>query len=407
MAGTRRLKELAESADARLHLHERPAVIALSGGADSAALAWLYVRADKRTRALHVNHGLTHSDRLESAARAISDALGIDLDVVTVEVPIGSSPEGQAREARYSAFLDVLQPGEVLLTAHTLDDNAETVLLNLIRGTGSRGLAGIPRWRSTSISRPALDLRRSEMREIAVLAGLQFFDDPMNADLALTRNWIRKVVIPELEKANPRLRESLHRSAQFVDAESALVEEMARSAPLQVRDGGARVSCGQLLALPEPAASRVLMQMIDQVLGTTAVSADRVARMWSVLRGESASQEIGGGAIAETAGAMMVLRLATGGGSPSALTLEPGTQSVGNLEFDVLMVQRPSPVVPLSTWAATFPPDTELVAHPDGVVTANGEEAWIVGKERLPVAWYEPGTVGYLSVVAREGAGWT
>ena len=295
----------------------------------------------------------------------------------------------------------------MLLTAHTLDDDAETVLLNVIRGTGSRGLAGIPLWRSPSIARPALDVRRAELREIAALAGLEYFDDPMNADLGLTRNWIRMVVIPELERANPRLRESLHRSARFVEAESALVEEMARSAPLQIRDGGARVSCGQLMALPEPVASRVLIRMIGHVLGTTAVSADRVTRMWSVLRGDSASQEIGRGAIAERVGPMLVLRVATAEHPPSALKLEPGLQRIGDLEFDVMVAERPSAVVPLSAWAATFPPDTELVARPDGVVTANGEQAWIVGTKRLPVAWYEPGTVGYLSVVAREGAGWT
>ena len=407
MAGTRRLNDLAESAGALFALHEGPAVVALSGGADSAALAWLCVRAGKQTRAVHVNHGLAHSGRLEFAARSISDDLGIDLDVVAIEVPSGSSPEGQARKARYEALVDSIRPGEVLLTAHTLDDDAETVLLNLIRGTGTRGLAGIPRWRSPSIARPALDLRRAELREIAGLAGLEYFDDPMNADLGLTRNWIRRVVIPEMERANPRLRESLHRSAQLVEADSALVEDVARSAPLQIRDGGARISCGQLLALPEPAASRVLMHMIGHVLGPTAVSADRVSRMWSVLRGESASQEIGGGAVAGKVGPMLVLRVLTASDSPSELRLEPGTQGIGDLEFEVLVVQRPALVVPLSAWAATFPPATELVARPDGVVTANGEEAWIVGERRLPVAWYEPGTVGYLSVVAREGTGWT
>ncbi len=407
MVGTRRLKELAESVGARLTLHDGPVVVALSGGADSAALAWLCVRFGTQTRAVHVNHGLNHSARLESAARSISQALGIDLDVVRVEVSDGPSPEGQARAARYAVFVDVIRQGEVLLTAHTLDDDAETVLLNLIRGTGSRGLAGIPRWRSPEIARPALDVRRAELREIAGLAGLEYFDDPMNTDLGLTRNWIRRSVIPELERANPRLRESLHRSAQFVEAESAVAEEMARSTPLQVRDGGARIPCGQLLALPEPVASRVLMRMIVHVLGAAAVSADRVARMRSVLVGDSASQEIGRGAVVEKVGPMLVLRRATVDDAPSARKLEPGLQRIGHLEFDVLLVQEPSLTVPLSAWVATFPEDTELVARPDGVVTANGEDAWIVGEKRLPVAWYEPGSVGYLSVTAREGTGWT
>jgi tRNA(Ile)-lysidine synthase len=407
VVGTRRLNELGESALARLTLPDGALVLALSGGADSAALAWLCVRAGREARAVHVNHGLTHSERLESAAWSISDALDIGLDVVTVEVPSGSSPEARAREARYGALADPVGPGEVLLTAHTLDDDAETVLLNLIRGTGVRGLAGIPRWRAASIARPALDLRRAEMREIAGLAGLAYFDDPMNADLSLTRNWVRTIVIPELEMANPRLRESLHRSAQFVEAESAVIEDMALSIELQLRDGGAGVASGQLLTLPEAVGSRILIRMIDHVLGATGVAADRVSRMWSVARGEAASQEIGGGAVAELVGPMLVLRLTTGQVDQPTQVLEPGIQSIGDLEFEVLAIERSSRVIPLSPWVATFPSGTELVARADGVVTADGEEAWIVGKKRLPVAWYEPGTVGYLSVVAREGTGWT
>jgi tRNA(Ile)-lysidine synthetase-like protein len=407
MAGTRRLNELGESARGRLTLPEGSLVVALSGGADSAALAWLCVRAEREVRAVHVNHGFSHSQRLEAAARSISDALDIDLDVVTVDVPAGSSPEARAREARYSAFAGAVRSAEILLTAHTLDDDAETVLLNLIRGTGTRGLAGIPRWRPPSIARPALDVRRAEMREIAALARLPYYDDPMNADLGLTRNWIRAIVIPELETANPRLRESLHRSAQFVEAESAVIEDMARSTKLQLRDGGARVATGQLLTLPEAVASRILIRMIDHVSGATAISADRVSRMWSVARGESTSQEIGGGAVAESVGPMLVLRVKAGLEAPPAQVLEPGLQILGNLEFEVLVMQRSSAVIPLSPWVATFPSGTELVARAGGIVTANGEEAWIVGKKRLPVAWYEPGTVGYLSVTAREGTGWT
>lgn len=407
MAGTRRLNELGESAVARLTLPEGPLVVALSGGADSAALAWLCARAGNQPRAVHINHGLAHADCLESAAKSIADALEIDLEVVSVEVASGPSPEGRAREARYGAFAGAIRPGESLLTAHTLDDDAETVLLNLIRGTGTKGLAGIPRRRSPSISRPALDLRRSELREIAGLAGLGYVDDPMNEDLGLTRNWIRTIVIPELESANPHLRESVHRAAQFVEAESAVIEDLTRSAPLQVRDGGARIARGQLLALPEPVASRALISMIRHVLGVTGATADRVSRMWSVVRGESARQEIGGGATAELVGPMLVLRIGTEHKDKAEQALEPGLHSIGDLEFEVLAMQRPPRVIPLSAWTATFPLSTELVARTDGVVMADGEEAWIVGEKRLPVAWYEPGTVGYLSVTAREGTGWT
>lgn len=411
MAGPRRLTELAESASSRLELPEGPLVVGLSGGADSAALAWLCVRGGRETRSVHVDHGLRHSDRLREAAVAIAGMLGIDLDVVRVDVSSGASPEGQARRARYRAFSEATRPGESLLTAHTLDDDAETILLNLVRGTGTRGLAGIPRWRPVAIVRPALGLRRGEMREMAGLAGLPFVDDPMNDDLALTRNWLRNVIIPRLEAANPRLRESLHRAGELVASESAVIEDMARAVGPELAAGAARVARSQLLTVAEPVASRVLIHMIEHVLGWTAVTGERIARMWSVTRGEASRQEIGGGAVAELVGAMLVLTLHDG--DPDRDTemderaLLPGVNRAGRYEFEVLAVGSVARVVPLSNWSAIFPPGTELVARSDGVVTADGEEAWIVGEKRLPVAWYEPGTVGYLSVIAREGTGWT
>ena len=128
--------------------------MALSGGADSAALAFLVLRSSPESRAVHVNHSLPYSGRLEAAAREVASMLGIPLQVATVSVPEGSSPEGRARAVRYRALTDSADHGEVILTAHTLDDQAETVLFNILRGTGSRGLSGIPVWRPPNINRP-------------------------------------------------------------------------------------------------------------------------------------------------------------------------------------------------------------------------------------------------------------
>lgn len=407
MADTRRLRQLADSAARRLSLPDGDLVVGLSGGADSAALAWLCVYLEKPTRALHVNHGLEHSDALEAAARSIATGVGVDLMVVGVTVGEGASPEGRARAARYRAFETSTRAGETLLTAHTLDDDAETVLLNLLRGAGPRGLSGIPRRRSGSIARPALELRRSETREIASLAGLAFLDDPMNEDTALTRNWLRRVIIPQLEEANPRLAESLHRTGRLVGLDISHLDRLAAGLVPRLEGSMARQARGVLLTAPEQIASRALARMLEHVLGASGVTYERLERMWSVLRGESARQEIASGVVVELEGPMLVLRPA--GREPESVdvVLTPGSHRVGAFEFEVRGSDGPCQVVPLSKWTAIFPAGAELVARADGVVTADGQEAWVPGERRLPVAWYQPGARGYLSVTAREGAGWT
>lgn len=407
MVETRRLKALRESAGARLALPDRFLIVALSGGADSAALAYLCARQVPNVRALHVNHGLRHSAVLESAARSIAQDLELSLTIETVDVPDGPSPEGQARRARYEAFGDGLGPNEVVLTAHTQDDNAETVLLNAIRGTGLRGLRGIPYHRTPSVYRPILEVRRAETRELANLVGLGFVDDPMNEDLSLTRNWIRRVIIPQLEQANPRLVESLSRTSWLVEREAALVDEVSREVVPTLGEGAAKVARSVLLAAPESVADRVIIGMLAHVIGDSAVTAERVGRLRSVLKGHSDRQQVGGGAIAETSGAMLIVSGTVDDDEPADIELSPGHHRTGRLEFEVLSLDEPCRVLPLSRWAAVFPAGTRLVARSDGFVTADGEEAWIPGEKRLPVAWYEPGTVGYLSVVAREGTGWT
>ena len=405
MVEPRRLTELAGSFRARLQLPEGQLVVALSGGADSAALAWMCVALGRPSRSLHVNHGLPHSDLMESAARAIAGKIGIEIEVVAVEIQEGASPEGQARDARYAVFEQV-KDGAVL-TAHTLDDDAETLLLNLVRGAGPRGLGGIPYHRPPSIYRPALDLHRTETRELAHLAGLEFVDDPMNEDLTLTRNWLRRSLVPQLESANPRLMESLHRTARLLRLELGHLDDEAGSIRPMLAEGVAKSPSGVLLTISPAVAGRVMMTMLAHVLGPTAITEARVSRMWSVLRGESRRQELGGGVIAGLEGPMLVLRSEGRQDQGPETTLTPGIHRVGRLEYDVRSGREECRVLPLSSWAAVFPADTVLVALPGGVVTADGEEAWIPGEKRFPVAWYRPGETGYLSVRAREGTGWT
>jgi tRNA(Ile)-lysidine synthase len=159
---------------------------AVSGGADSLALLVLAVQAGCRVTAVHVDHGL----RPESEADLVRDAatrFGAGFRAEKVDVAPGPNLEARARAARYA----VLPPH--VLTGHTADDQAETVLLNLLRGAGLDGLAGMRRERH-----PILDLRRAETEAVCQAEGLTPFADPTNADPVHRRNRVRAELIPLL-----------------------------------------------------------------------------------------------------------------------------------------------------------------------------------------------------------------
>ena len=168
---------------------------AVSGGPDSLALLVLAVEAGLMVTAWHVDHGLRPgSDAEGERVAVVADSLGAAAVSVTAMVGDGPNLEARAREAR----LDALPDG--VLTGHTADDQAETVLLNLLRGSGVHGSAGI----GDPGRRPLLGLRRSETRAFCVACGLEPLDDPMNVDPRFVRNRIRNEVLPLLAKVSDR-----------------------------------------------------------------------------------------------------------------------------------------------------------------------------------------------------------
>ena len=278
MVETRRLNELRGRSGELLRLPTGDLVLALSGGADSATLAYLIRHLGRDHRAIHCNHGLPASDRLEEAARAVAGAVGMGLEVVRIEIPLGASIEGQARKARYSALLRALRPGETLLTAHTLDDQAETVLMSLLRGAGPAGLAGIP-VRNGSVARPMLAVSRSDTRELAGLAGLPFYDDPSNLDRGLRRNALRLEVIPDLAaRFNPRLVESLARSAALVRSDESHLQDEAAAVPFVESGTSLSISLGALFAVPRPVADRALRRCLSRMRPPHGGTADEMER---------------------------------------------------------------------------------------------------------------------------------
>jgi tRNA(Ile)-lysidine synthase len=168
---------------------------AVSGGPDSLALLVLAVEAGLIVTAWHVDHGLRPgSDAEGERVAVVADSLGAAAVSVTAMVDDGPNLEARAREAR----LDALPDG--VLTGHTADDQAETVLLNLLRGSGVHGSAGI----GDPGRRPLLGLRRSETRALCVACGLEPLDDPMNDDPRFVRNRIRNEVLPLLAEVSDR-----------------------------------------------------------------------------------------------------------------------------------------------------------------------------------------------------------
>lgn len=307
MAEPRRLKDLADAINQRARLPEEPHVVALSGGADSAALAFIADRASStKPRCVHVHHGLAASDRLAEAAGKVAQMLGMACDVVQVDVSAGPSPEAMAREARYRALEQAVASDERMLLGHTRNDQAETVLLNLIRGAGLRGLSGMPYQRTSRMYRPFLDVTRDETRELATLCGLPFVDDPTNRDLSLRRNFVRLELIPRMEELNPNLVDSLARTAEHVRGDSEFLDHL-RPAPIITDGETARVATGILLTLDPPLRARAIAALVGSFRERDAITAAELARVEEVLSGASAGAELEGGLTVATRGAYLVV----------------------------------------------------------------------------------------------------
>ncbi len=230
---------------------------ALSGGADSLALTAVAAAA-KPTTALIVDHRL-QSDSWRVAATARDQALAVgcvDAQVLCVDVGTTGGPEAAARTARYRALDDARGDAPVLL-AHTLDDQAETVLLGLGRGSGSRSIAGMrpcdPPW-----YRPLLGIRRALTHAACAELGLTPWQDPHNADRRFTRTRLRTEVLPLLEEVlGGGVAEALARTATALREDTDTLDELARQTLAEV--GTARgLDTARLAALPEAVRRRVI-----------------------------------------------------------------------------------------------------------------------------------------------------
>ena len=212
-------------------------VVALSGGADSlalaACLAFVGAKAGWDCGAIVVDHGL-QAGSAEVARRAASQAhaLGLTAEVVEVVVDATGGLEAAARTARYTALREVAASATraVVLLGHTLDDQAETVLLGLGRGSGPRSIAGMPPVTDV-FRRPFLGLRRAETEQICVALGLEPWSDPHNVDPRFRRSRLRREVIPLLEDVlGGGVVEALARTAGQVRTDLEFLDDLASTA---------------------------------------------------------------------------------------------------------------------------------------------------------------------------------
>ena len=250
-------------------------VIALSGGLDSTVLADALARTRRQHGrslcAVHVDHRL-HADSAawSEHCRQLAGRLDIEFvaEVAEIDTHAGSGLEAAARDARYSILSTHVGRNDWLMSAHHRDDQAETLLLNLLRGSGPAGLAGIGvlnRFAQGWLARPLIDIPRSELEVYAGDSGLDWVEDPSNRDQRFDRNYLRHAVLPVIDVRWPDAAARLARSADLASEASALLEDLARMDLQAQGSEPSRIDIGGLLALSRPRQRNLLRHALRRV----------------------------------------------------------------------------------------------------------------------------------------------
>ena len=249
---------------------------AVSGGADSVALLALASAHSADVTAWHVDHGLRNGSANEAQiVHDIANALGAKFESRTVVVEAGSNLEARAREARFAVL-----PADIV-TGHTADDQAETVLVNLLRGAGMRGMSGM----QGGPTHPILQLRRSDTVALCDALDISVFNDPSNDDERFQRNRIRHEVLPLLQSISQRdVVSVIARQSELVRDDDALLDELASA----IDPTDAKAIAAAPLALARRSLRMWLAHPYPPDLAT-------VERVLCVARGETPGCDIGGG----------------------------------------------------------------------------------------------------------------
>jgi tRNA(Ile)-lysidine synthase len=299
-------------------------VVGASGGLDSTALLRLLHAAGFAVAAAHVNYGLrgAASDADEAFVRALGAALGVAVHVRRVALPEGGNRQDAARRTRYAFFEAVAREtgAPVVAVAHHLDDQAETVLLHLLRGTGPRGLAGMPAerpiWRGSAVRlvRPLLGWPRAEIEALARREDWTWREDASNRSVSYRRNWIRRRLMPGLEAA----------FGSGVAARVALSAAHVRALLDARPEPPARLPVAALRALPEAARRALLLDALRRWAPEAPRRAAAVAALDALLDAQPGRHVVWPGAVVWRDRDALVIEPAPGAPDPDGLVVRIG-----------------------------------------------------------------------------------
>jgi tRNA(Ile)-lysidine synthase len=230
-----------------------------------------HIFGDAKFHAVHINHALSpQADQWAEHCRFVCERLQIpftDIDVDATPRP-GESPEARAREVRYQAIERLIRTDDCLLTAHHQDDQVETLLLQLLRGSGPKGLAAMPQWttfHTGHLARPLIQVRREDIHAYAVANQLKWITDESNLNLKFDRNFIRHEIVPRLTQRWPALAQTITRSARYCAEAVEILDHDAQQVLQTINpDASPYLSVEKLLQLSKAQQRNTLRYWIHQ-----------------------------------------------------------------------------------------------------------------------------------------------
>jgi tRNA(Ile)-lysidine synthase len=270
-----------------------PLAVAFSGGLDSTVLLHATIKAHgkKNVHAFHVHHGIQQeADQWQAHCKALAKKFGCHFDTRNVKLNKPSNIESQARNLRYEALTEMCQAHKIqdLLLAHHLDDQAETVLIQLMRGAGLPGLSAMPQVKSKELIhlwRPFLNMRRKDLEIYAKEHQLTWIEDPSNQDESYRRNAIRKSILPTLEKFQEGAIENLSRSAKHLGEAQELLNQLADIdlGLIEAKEGLSKTNLIRLFKTSQARATNALRRWLSKN-GLAYPSEERLTAWWSELQ---------------------------------------------------------------------------------------------------------------------------
>ena len=270
-----------------------PLAVAFSGGLDSTVLLHATIKAHgkKNVHAFHVHHGIQkEADQWQAHCKALAKKFDCHFDTRNVKLNKPSNIESQARNLRYEALTEMCQAHKIqdLLLAHHLDDQAETVLIQLMRGAGLPGLSAMPQVKSKELIhlwRPFLNMRRKDLEIYAKEHQLTWIEDPSNQDESYRRNAIRKTILPTLEKFQEGAIENLSRSAKHLGEAQELLNQLADIdlGLIEGKEGLSKTNLIRLYKTSQARATNALRRWLSKN-GLAYPSEERLIAWWSELQ---------------------------------------------------------------------------------------------------------------------------